>query len=289
MSAALHSLACLATLIVACSSPAAPGDDAAPPDAAAEAETEAGADVIAPSDDGVRVANMREDGVAIDACIAAGADAFGAPRFSSEGLASGVLPQHVSAYVPLTPGSYRVRLVAPGSDCATPLAPDVPLTVATGAYQTLLAISGTDAGATSALFEDEHDATAKIHVRLLNASVEVDSPTLKIGTTLVYDDAPLAALPVGAPDAGVDPRGYLDSDPMPVMNGPDGLPLWLRASGWATPVRVRVMPLADGDVVSLFVFGAPAGLGSLNATQTVIACKDLVTQSGETSCAPYVN
>ena len=288
MFSALRSSACLATFIVACSSPAAPSDDASPPDAQAEAAIDAGADAIAPSDDGVRVANMREDGVAIDACIAAGTDAFGAPQFSSHGLPSGVLPQHVSAYVALAPGSYRVRLVAPGSDCATPLAPDVPMTVATGAYQTLLAISA-DAGATTAVFEDEHDATSKIHVRLLNASAEVDSPTLKIGTTLVYDDAPLAALPVGAPDAGVDPRGYLDSDPQPVMNGPDGLPLWLRATGWATPIRVRVMPLANGDVVSLFVFGAPAGLGSLDATQTVIACKDLVTQSGETSCAPYVN
>jgi Domain of unknown function (DUF4397) len=252
---------------------------------AGDSATDAGA-----PDDGLRLANMSEDTSAVDVCIAASTGTYTSPYFTSNGLAGGVVSQRVSAYAPLAPGSYKVRLVAPTTGCSSPLANDATVDLMMGSYVTVLVTdAASDGGVNLSTFSDEHGPTSHIHFRLLNASAHVDAPSVDLATTLIYEDAPLAALPVAAPDAGADNLAFLDSDPLPVQNGPDGLPLSLRGVGWPIAVRVRVMPLAAGDVVSLFVYGAPAGLGSLEATQTVIACKDLVASSGETSCAAYVN
>ena len=173
---------------------------------------------------GVRVANMSNDGEALDFCLASMAAPYTTPHLNN---GSGLASRHVSTYIPLAPGSYKV-VVVPGTatDCSTAILGEELTGIrvaAAGDFTTVVLMGGgtLDGGASiplgTAAFVDEHTSTAKVHARVINASPYISSQVVRLETQSgaklpLYTTTPYGQVPTGMPGT-VSVNGFFDADP----------------------------------------------------------------------------
>ncbi|HEY6460205.1 MAG TPA: DUF4397 domain-containing protein, partial [Polyangiaceae bacterium] len=233
--------------------------DAAMDEPAAGNTDDGGADAsdeyVAPTQAFVRLAQTSPDAPSLDVCVAPhGSGAFDGPLLaklaaslagdagaSPDAAAAGLAYAQVSAYVPLDPAAYDVRVIAAGSPCASfPLVPDrtdLPALDA-GSYTTLLVageIAAGDAGAPmalTALLDDSALPGGGALLRAINAAP--GQPLLDFGLGAAATWLPVltnvafgAASAQTAPGEGsVDANGYVPAAP----TGPDGQTFSARVS-----------------------------------------------------------
>ena len=74
----------------------------------------------------VRFGNLSPDGPAIDLCVRpSGTQSWGSPVLGKNGFDAGISFPAMTKIVYIDPGTLDFRAVAPGSDCSTPIGPDL--------------------------------------------------------------------------------------------------------------------------------------------------------------------
>jgi hypothetical protein len=212
----------------------------------------------------IRLANWSPDAPAVDFCVAphgtsvfhgpllsAGAAAIVEAGMADAGTTSLAFPL-VSAYLPIPPGQYDVRLVAGGStDCSAMIIPDTttlpPLGV--GGAVTFALIGATQPqGSEPSLgivgFPDDLGTPNGVAMRVINASI--DLPNIDFGVANVYQP-PFLGIRFGnasaAPDAG-PPEASTEEASAPETSTPDASNLDASLDGPA-PEAAPPPPMTD--------------------------------------------
>src|SRR5260221_4002271 len=174
----------------------------------------------------VRVANLTSDAPAFDVCLRvhrsdASAPFDIGPMLNGRGLRRGLSYPEVSAYVPLPPATYDVRIVAGGAnDCAASLGGmpdrlDLPGLTA-GSHATFVGVGslGKELFALDVHFDDREVAVDRAKLRFVHASPAV--PALDVGLGAAESFAPVftnvAFRPAGRGDV-IDANGYREVSP----------------------------------------------------------------------------
>ncbi|MGA7118736.1 MAG: DUF4397 domain-containing protein [Polyangiaceae bacterium] len=239
----------------------------------------------------VRVAHLSPDAPAVDFCIAAhGTTSFSGPVLKGASLTAGISYPSVTEYLPVPPGQYDVRLVAPNAaDCSTSLAglPDFKSLPALPANASVtIAAEGqvsADAGVPFGLTAYVDDATApagKASLRFVHASP--GTPPVDVGTSAgatfsaVFSDVAFGA--VAAAAGPIDANGYLQTAPL------SDVELSARAHGAQTDVLViPSASLPAGAVATAFAIGK---LGNTKTPLEVLLCVDnAAPTAGLSSCS----
>jgi hypothetical protein len=230
----------------------------------------------------LRVAHLSPDAPAVDVCIAArGSGAFMGPVLARRGVGAGLSYPNVTTYLPLMPGAYDVRIVAPNaSSCSVALGgladiTDLPA-VPEGAQLTI--------AATGLLAANAHnpfklrafvDAAAAPHgqagLRFIHASPDAPAVDLGLGTGSSF--APLF-LDVAYGKAA----GYLNRDPII-----EHVVFTLRLTGTTHEVlSTSGLRIDAANTATLFAIGTVGGAMPLKA----MLCQDKAPASGVlSSCA----
>ena len=240
----------------------------------------------------VRFGNLSPDAPHIDLCVKpSGTQSWGSPVLGKNGLDAGLAYPAMSNVTFIDPGTLDFRSVAPGSDCNTPIGPDLTAQTinAHGTY-TITSVGQLAAGATGPyqviqyIEHDEAPASGKARFRMTN--VIANSAPLADGVSGNLPDGgnftwlSEAQMPFRWNAAGhgiVD--GYQDIDPNPA------LPLTLRLAPpqqnpdlFTAPVSFRA-----GVITAVWAIGLFGGTG----TQAVgyFICDEVpAAQGGQTNC-----
>jgi hypothetical protein len=237
----------------------------------------------------VRVANLTSDAPALDVCLRVhGADTSApfdiGPMLRGRGLAGGLSYPEVSAYAPLPPATYDVRIVAPGANgCAASLGGmpdrlDLPAFEA-GSRATLVGVGslGKELFALDVHDDDREVNADRAKLRFVHASPAV--PALDVGLGAADSFAPVftnvAFRAVGGGD-GVDANGYRD---VPPFSDPS---LVVRVAGRTfDTLTAPGFGVAAGNIVSLFSIGVGGSGGAL--LKSLLVCQDGGQSSGALS------
>jgi hypothetical protein len=272
------------------------GDDGGADSAPVEAGAADGDDAATSSTAYVRIAQLSPDTPSIDVCVAAhGTGSFQGPLLAQLGAANagdagdeaeagaaeedagppGVAYAQVSAYLPLEPGAYDVRIVPAGSsscaafaDAGVPDTTDLPA-MALGAHATLLVAgeltpAGSDPGITVALLPDDTVlAGGACSLRAINAMPAEPSLDFGLGSGSawlpLFTDVRFAAASAhaGPGDSALDAQGYVAVAPFAPMQA-----MSARASGSDAGADLAVatsVTLSLGSIATVVAIGGKAG------------------------------
>jgi hypothetical protein len=230
----------------------------------------------------VRVAHLSPDAPAVDVCIKAkGADdsTFIGPVLKAA-IPAGLAFGQITGYVPLPPGEYTARLVAPNAaNCGTPVAaglPDYDLpALAAGTWATAAAIGqvgSSPATFTVKPFVDSRGtppASGKFKIRFVHASPGTPAVDVGVGKganfTRIWQNVsfPNAGAPTGA-----DANGFLEADPLDNAT----ITARLNSAPDADALSVEGVTAPAGAIVSTFAIGLATGSG--NTRLSVLVCVD---------------
>lgn len=254
-------------------------------DAGAEAATDSAADSASDANDGSSAE------ASADASDGSGPAGFAGPLLKAAGIPTGLAYSQVTAYLPIAPGAYDVRVVAPNGDCATPIPGTLDslgvVTATSTSYSTLAAIGLTTPQTVPAFqvkaYADEHTVAAgQAKLRVINASPGTPNIDIGLGTgegfVLLIGNVAYPGVGASTLDAGVgiDASGYLQGPPVTSQT------LVARLTGDPTDVLlVSGFTMPAGTITTTFAIGVVA---SVTTPLKLLICQDL-----DTSKAPLAN
>jgi len=222
----------------------------------------------------VRVAHLSPNAPAVDFCLKNGTGSFAGPVLKDLGITAGLPYSKVTEYLPIIPGTYTARLVAPdAADCTTSLAglPDYSLpSLSGGTYATVAAVGlvGGTPAFTVKPFVDEHvTAAGKAALRFIHASP--GTPAVDVGLesgatfTPVFSAVAYPSITIGG---GVDSNGYVETAPL------TGVTVAARATGTTTDALVVPgVSLPASASATVFAIGI---IGSTPTPLKALVCVD---------------
>ncbi len=222
----------------------------------------------------VRVAHLSPDAPAVDFCLLPESGAPIGPVLENlAGTPEGVAYPSVTAYLPVAPGNYGVRVIAPSATtCDAGLLPDIPgLSFAANQSYTAAAIGMLFPAAGDAAFElividdDNSIEPGKVRMRFIHTSPDVPPVDVGIGSGAAFTPVwtnvayPNIGLVMGQPYVSVDP--------------PTNAQISARATGTTTDALViDNVTIPPDQVVTTFAIG---NLDGAPAPLKVLACLDV--------------
>jgi len=240
----------------------------------------------------VRFGNLSPDGPAIDLCVrSTGTQSWGSPVLGKNGFDAGIAFPAMTKIVYIDPGTLDFRAVAPGSDCSTPIGPDLTAQTinAHGTY-TITALGQMAPGAAGPyqviqyIEHQEPPAAGKARFRftntIANSAPLADgiSGNLPDGGTFTWLSEAQMPFRWNAAGTGIT-DGYQDIDPNPA------LPLTLRLAPpqqnpdlFTAPVNFPAGVITGVWAIGLFGGTGPQAVG-------YFICQEIpAAQGGQTNC-----
>jgi hypothetical protein len=267
-------------------------------DATTSSGPEAGPDVGPPTQSFLRIGNFAPDAPAsgYDVCLApTGTTSWVGPLLAAsfpagslgQGGPNGIQFPWVTAYMPVTPGTYDLQLVAAGGTCDMGvLQPTYGLPKLVAGARTTFAVvgnvmpTGNNAALKIAFFPDETSSAQGAVVRFINALASTGYADVGLGTEaggsfvpLVIDVA-FASAGTTLPNGGTtDANGYLSMTPA------TGMTLSAHPTGTTTDADVGTsLSLASGSVTTMVLLDGQNGRPS-----QFLACADTAPAQGALS------